>query len=180
MGCEIRRVPPGWEHPRYTEDTTKRPDVIGEYRPLHDKDYGTARAGWLDELQLWLAGKHPSQGDEDFWEYTSPPDRTYYRERKWTPEEATHFQVYETVSEGTPITPAFATKEQLAAHLASHGTDWDDGRGWSERGVRQFIKDGFAMSLVVVNGGPNSGIYEARDGYPSLDEDERRQQEKRA
>jgi hypothetical protein len=39
----------------------------------------------------------------------------------WTAEEATHFMMYETCTEGTPISPAFATIEELARYLADTG-----------------------------------------------------------
>jgi putative sterol carrier protein len=40
---------------------------------------------------------------------------------EWTAEEATHFMMYETCSEGTPISPAFSTIEELAHYLADNG-----------------------------------------------------------
>lgn len=43
MGREVRRVPPDWEHPRHTKETTTNPKTIGHYIPLHDEDYETAR-----------------------------------------------------------------------------------------------------------------------------------------
>ena len=37
-----------------------------------------------------------------------------------SPEQRTHFQYYETVSEGTPISPIFASQEALAHWLVNH------------------------------------------------------------
>lgn len=39
----------------------------------------------------------------------------------WPESERTHFQMYETTSEGTPISPALPTGEELARWLADHG-----------------------------------------------------------
>ena len=39
---------------------------------------------------------------------------------RWTPDEATHYQMYETASAGTPISPVMASVEQLANWLVEH------------------------------------------------------------
>lgn len=39
-----------------------------------------------------------------------------------SPEQRTHFQYYETVSEGTPVSPIFASQEALARWLVAHET----------------------------------------------------------
>ena len=75
--------------------------------------------------------------------------------RPYTTEEATWFQLWETVSEGTPVSPPFATKEELAEHLAKHGDDWDKSRGhggWGIERARAFVDSGWAPSLMVSNG----------------------------
>lgn len=41
------------------------------------------------------------------------------------PEEELGWCLYETVSEGTPVTPVFATPEELIDHLATVGMDYD-------------------------------------------------------
>lgn len=40
---------------------------------------------------------------------------------QWPENEATHYMMYEDTSEGTPISPAFATKEELARWLTDTG-----------------------------------------------------------
>lgn len=42
MGREIRRVPPNWEHPRYTEENAPSEQAIGGHIPLFDKTYEEA------------------------------------------------------------------------------------------------------------------------------------------
>lgn len=38
----------------------------------------------------------------------------------WSPEDRTHYQMYETCSEGTPISPVMETPEKLARWLADN------------------------------------------------------------
>jgi hypothetical protein len=150
MGREIRKVPADWQHPRWTEDDALRPSLIGKFRPLFDEDYETAAEGWIVSFKLWCEGEHPDQDPDTkyYWEQDSPPNKESYRDRKWTQEEATHFVVYETVSEGTPVTPAFATAESLIEHLATKGCDWDSGP-WDRGSAERFVKDGWAPSGIM-------------------------------
>ena len=118
----------------------------------------------MAELDLWRAGNHPDQVDycKYYWEWAgAPPDEISYRQRKWTAEEATHFQVYETVSEGKPITPAFATEAELVDHLVNSGTDWDDEpKGWPRDNAKKFVEHQHAFSMVKH---PGEGIKQVRD-----------------
>ena len=154
MGLEIRRVPPNWEHPRYTKGDANRPEDVGTYRPCYDESYEDARKKWLAELWLWLDGKHESQengysSDYDYWEYSNTPDRESYRPA--FTEEPTWFQVYETVSEGCPVTPPFATKEELVVFLYTHKDFWGQGPR-SKETAEAFINDGWVPSMVVKDG----------------------------
>ncbi len=141
MGREIRRVPKGWEHPK---------DERGHYRPLMDQSYEDAAQEWLRELADWEADKDGERsrvvaeyGDEKryWWDWSDkPPDKEYYRPA-WPPESATCYQVYETVSEGTPMSPVFETEDALL--------QWLLGQGHSELSARAFIGFGWAPSLLI-------------------------------
>jgi hypothetical protein len=165
MGREIRKVPAGWEHPR---------DENGHYRPLFDRDYETAMRTWYDELQAWLAGKfeevrlkHPDlaakpsyASDTPFSAFKDwhgrPPDPDYHRPR-WSDEQRTHYQLYEDVTEGTPLSPPFATKEELVEHLVRHGDGW--GQSISRKAAEAFVfRDGWAPSLAIVDGRMVQGV----------------------
>lgn len=122
MGREIRRVPPNLEHPRYTKDTARNQRDIGEYMPMHDETFEETSRKWKEGYAAWEAGTHESLSyyreqdrDTQYWEYDSPPDRELCRPA--FTEEPTWFQVYQTVSEGTPVTPPFATREELVEYL---------------------------------------------------------------
>lgn len=149
MGREIRRVPKGWEHPRYTEGPR-----AGQYMPLYDKDFETAAGEWKDEFLKWEAGERPDyctdeSRDLQYWEWDGgPPDRAYYRP-KWT-EAPTCYQVYQTVSEGTPVSPVFETLEELVQWLVD--------QGHSERAAQEFVKGGWAPSAVTFDGKFATGI----------------------
>lgn len=49
MGREIRRVPPNWQHPKYTaENSGIYSSRIGRYMPLYDRPYIEAITEWID------------------------------------------------------------------------------------------------------------------------------------
>ena len=56
------------------------------------------------------------------------------------------------MSEGTPVTPPFATREELIDHLVEGGDDWDRKRGrpgYSRESATAFVNAGWAPSFVV-------------------------------
>lgn len=105
MGREVRRVPPDWQHPV----EGKYPDGSPRHVPLYDgSDYET-HLRWHKKAKAEnRAGGEPLPNKRDYMPI-------------WTPGEATHYMMYETCSEGTPISPAFATPEELARWLADTG-----------------------------------------------------------
>lgn len=88
----------------------------------------------------------------------------------WKPEEATWFQMYETVSEGTPVTPPFETREELVEYLVANGCFWDQKRRarglsgdwmrcspWTREEATKFVfGDGWMPSMTVQNGEINT------------------------
>jgi hypothetical protein len=120
MSREIRRVPPSWQHPK---------DGDGNYIPLHDESYAAAASTWVHDCIAWATGTHPDliQSPElktsypFYWEWADyPPDAEQYRPH-WLPDEASAYQVYENVTEGTPVSPVFTTRESLDQWLQDHG-----------------------------------------------------------
>lgn len=181
MGREIRKVPPNYVHPVYTDKDAPNPRAVGQDRPLFDQHYDDARREWIDGLAAWEAGTHPDRAIPsepcEYWEWCgNPPDRAYYR--PWKDEEATWFQVWQTVSEGSPVSPPFATEEELIQYLAANGDFWDQNRlkeqafgfrartssGWGEAAARAFVKAGSAPSMMVINNpGERPQIIESHD-----------------
>jgi len=164
MGKEIRRIPSDWEHPKYKKEEIKYDWQKDAYHPLYDEDYDSACKQWYEEAANFKGDGicrwyHEYNGD--------PPDQAYYRNRKWTKEEAIYYQVYETVSEGTPVTPAFATKEELINYLIENGDYWDQKRGndgWERKSAEFFVNSARARSMVVIKSEEGITIKTPRDG----------------
>ncbi len=194
MGREIRRVPPNWKHP--VRDCPHSPWAGGCseakanggkcFQPLYDHDAEWAWAEWQKEYAKWIAGEHDrviaEHGEADYpkaepyrayckWNGV-PPDPEYYRP-KWDEADATWFQVYQTVSEGSPVTPPFATKDELIEYLVAYGDFWDQSRrrdgsergpaGWSREAAMAFVKSEFAPSLMTTITAEGVVISEPRD-----------------
>lgn len=161
MGREIRMVPPNWEHPRWTADDTSDRHRIGKIRPTYDQDYESAAKEWLAEL----AAFKPTEYANYYWEWAGgPPDETAYRPA--FTEEPTWFQVYETVSEGTPVTPPFATQDELIDYLVNVGemAGTQYARKFSRESATKFVKgSGYAPSMIVMHGPEGTTIREGID-----------------
>lgn len=171
MSREVRRVPPNWQHPTTEEYDPFRRRTEARKQPMYDETFAQAAAEWKAGFAKWEAGERPaycSAPELEFWEYHgAPPDREYYR--PWADEEATWFQVWETVSEGTPVTPPFATQDELVDYLVSNGDEWDERRGnggWPRTAAERFVGMGWAPSMVVVNSEAGTEVFEPRDGAP--------------
>ena len=180
MGREVRRVPVDWQHPRYTEDDTiehGRPrNWIGKFIPMMDTTFHEAVTEWHEGREAWLRGEHEYQEgamavfvkDGAWYEDEVPfPCKHIYRPEYTS--EPTAYQMYETVSEGTPTTPVFETPEKLAEYLAAHG-DYshqkypnDFGKPTYEQAMA-LIDAGSAPSLSFV---PGVGVL---DSYQSAEE----------
>ncbi len=165
MGREIRRVPVYWEHPK---------DELGNYKPMCDKDIETAGREWLDNCIAWDNGTHEDIIDDPelkmlypfFWMlYGDPPDEKTNRQKFES--EPTWFQVYETVSEGTPVTPPFSTEQKLIDYLVEYGDFWDQARGdggWSRIKAEKFVNSKLAPSFMVTISENGIDMKAARDG----------------
>lgn len=169
MGREIRRVPAGWEHPRQECKHSPWAGGCDEakmhggycYKPLYNKTYKDALAEYEAERAKW------ERGDFEL-SFGGPPDPDYYRPKFES--EPTHYQVYQTVSEGTPVTPVFATEEEMIDYLATKGTFWDQkpslvGRpargGWGRENAEAFVRGGGWMPSLVISS--NGRVMEPKD-----------------
>ena len=116
MGRELRRVPADWNHPRNDK---------GKDMPLYDNDYRTAAAKWKAGFHRWEAGDDPARkkygdGKYEYWEWCGdPPSPEFYRPA-WLEEHRTHYQMYETITEGTPVSPVMPDIESLSHWLADN------------------------------------------------------------
>jgi len=149
MGREIRRVPEGWEHP--TGDN-------GEYKPLYNQTYKEAAKEWWDGCLAWSKGEHERQNSDYvyFWDYWGAPpmeeDEVHIPEFESLPN---HYQIYETVSEGTPTSPVFKNLDFMKVWLIK--------KGYSESAAENFTKSGWVPSMIVADGVIKQGIECAED-----------------
>lgn len=170
MGREVRMVPPGWEHPR---EPGTHGDGGPRYRPLLKGPYSERLAEWDEGNRRREAGevadwsKWPEEAwkprpadmvSETYEEYAGsrPVIEDYMPE--WPEGVATMLVMYENTSEGTPISPAFATPEELARWLADNeASAFADLTATYEQWLAT-IRRGSAMSAVLTTreGGPNT------------------------
>lgn len=171
MGREIRRVPPNWEHPKREN---------GSYQPMFDRSATKSYQDWLEDFEQFKEKELKEVAKEQGYDINdpysafcdwngSPPDPDYYRP-EWDESKATWWQVYETVSEGTPVSPAFETPNELIEYLVENGDFWDqkrriEGRSrlncdpWSREAAEKFVKStGWAPTGVISNNGYQSGV----------------------
>lgn len=149
MGREIRMVPKDWQHPRYTDEDAQRQQLIGKYKPLHEGYAGAAKT-FLDIL-----AKYGLQAAIDY--YGQAPDKDDYMP-DWADSEKTHLQMYETCSEGTPISPVMATPEELAHWLADNNASAFGGMTATYEQWLRVCEGGYAPSAIMTNGKFESGV----------------------
>jgi hypothetical protein len=155
MGREIRKVPKGWEHPV---------DERGRFKPLYDRTFNEDAEEWWQDAVNWQSGKYPDWTPEDskaehrwYWTYGgNPPDPESYRPEWDRPADC--FQIYETVSEGTPCSPVFETIASMVDWMTEPidraspynlGQDWQCMQGMTREQAEAFCGRGFAPSLIV-------------------------------
>lgn len=142
MGREVRKVPADWQHPK--NETT------GYYRPLIGTSYAAAAAEFLA-----MVNEKGLQEAVDY--FGQAPDQNDYMP-DWPDAERTHLMMYEDTSEGTPISPAFLTPEELARWLADTGAS---AFGRSTATYEQWLKTcrgAWAPSMVIADGQMMNGI----------------------
>jgi len=138
MGREVRMVPANWEHPKDSRDN---------YKPLLD-GYENAMQSFAKDIEAMGLEKALEIND-------GGPRYSYYMHPEG---ERTHYMMYEDTSEGTPISPAFATPEELARWLADNGAS---AFGYMTATYEQWlstVNGKWAPSLVVTNGIMQSGV----------------------
>lgn len=164
MGREVRMVPADWQHPRY-------PDDRGRFIPLLDGDFAQADAEWSLGYAKWQEGLVESYGQNGKeWRARTPKDGPRFTEwagsrpspddymPAWPDDQKTHLMMYEDTSEGTPISPAFETPEELARWLADTGASAFGGMTASYEEWLGMCKRGWAPSMVLSSSGMQSGV----------------------
>lgn len=88
--------------------------------------------------------KYPGQRAEgEAWEPTEPPV-------------GDGWQVWESISEGSPVTPVFATAQELIQHMTTVGI-WD--HVWNRADAEKFVNElGWAPSVIIKGDGTRADI----------------------
>ncbi|AXF86671.1 hypothetical protein DTO96_102426 [Ephemeroptericola cinctiostellae] len=135
MGREVRRVPADWLHPKN--------ERTGNYKPLiNNYFYSETAEEWMTEVR-----ENGLQAALD--EYGNPPDKNDYMPM-WDENEKNHYMMYEDTSEGTPISPAFQTGEELAKWLVDSGAPYLAFQTASYDQWMHVIRGGIVMMTVTI------------------------------
>lgn len=119
----------------------------GQYQPLLDKSY-------FQMLSDWIELDWPYYKDAGEIEAVEGPYTPEYCRPAWTNDEATAYQVYEDVTEGTPISPVFQTREDLMAWLTESGMTVPQ--------AEYFIVEGWLPSMIIAGGETYFGLGTAK------------------
>lgn len=183
MGRELRMVPADWEHPRndagrhiplldrsYSEDLVRWRDVelpewLAGQRLWEDEYKIVAYDGSVRSVYDMMVDRHldcqyiPDNPTYKWWAGDKPeaPKPSDYMPA-WTEDQCTHYMMYEDTSEGTPISPAFSTAEELAWWLAATGASAFGAMTASYEEWLATIKHGSSVSLVITDGQLVSGV----------------------
>lgn len=147
MGREVREVPADWQHPVKWEPGKHWPNI---------SPYAEPKFIPLRDLDEWSTGEYREESIVDIME-----EEGLTREEAEVQHDAsvvdygdrprTHVQMYETVSEGVPVSPVFATRSELATWLVEMFA--------MDPGVAdRFVDAGNAPSMIVTSRGLQNGI----------------------
>jgi len=158
MGREIRKVPENWKHPKRVSSYSGKE----EFEPMFD-DYVRMLEYYRGEVdkfikhmtEVWKDGKtiiyDTTYTDvKEVYEYFTEDDclepptfDDYIPEGEW-------FQLFETVSEGTPLSPPFKTKDELVEWLVNNRDYWD--HQWTRPQAEGIVGSGHALSGMMTGG----------------------------
>lgn len=154
MGREVRRVPLDFDWPI---------NMIwpGFMAGVHDDDYA------------YCLGKKPDDASYDeLKEMSSHFARLIGKENAWPDcriplPEGEGWQLWETVTEGSAVSPVFGTPEELAEWLSTEGNDTSITKGTTKEEWLTFLQNhGWAPSMIV---SPARGV---QDGVRGLLEEQ--------
>jgi hypothetical protein len=163
MGREVRRVPKDWQHPKKREFNYLKNRYEEVYQPMFERSFAEAMDEWYAEWKAWERGDRPEYCSEEgsslpYWEWSGPPPDPAYYMPQWPEHERTHLMMYESTSEGTPISPAFETPEELARWLAdSNASAFGSCTATYEQWLST-CRRGWAPSAIATNGVIDSGV----------------------
>jgi hypothetical protein len=190
MGLNVRKVPADWQHPKESarpvspggprERMAYDPGAGYHWQPLHDESWRRARWRWtwewlkhhalkplayaaamfalIDPTKYKGLARYFRTSSFEEWWGGSPEPRDY--RPWWRKRGRTHLQLYETVTEGTPLSPPMPCEESLARWLSeADGRIWCGANDMSFEDWMRFLgRGGSAMSMVISGGKTYTGI----------------------
>lgn len=160
MGREVRRVPLDWQHPDgcslfdgYNAAVAEWDEGKIQWDKGFVQDYSTFPVvSWKP-----LDGVDTECRSFEEWHGERPKQEDYMPD--WSAEERTHYQMYETTSEGSPISPVKASPEELARWLADNNASAFAGMTCTyEQWLNMIVGSGSSVSAVMSNGVMTSGV----------------------
>ena len=132
---------------------------------MYDEPFSKAVKEWKKHFLTWEKGYNlelnrprTDADTEEYWEYNgNPPDHAFYRP-DWPEETRTHYQMYESVPKGTPISPPMESPEALARWLADNDANAGAGATASYEAWLRVCQSGWAPSLVLHDGVIEDGV----------------------
>lgn len=175
MGREVRMVPPDWEHPKNAAGRYM-PMLDMSYADAVREWEQEELPSWIEGERLWReeasvrnhdgtvqsiddvvaesrrrhAYRVPETPTYEWWAGPRPekPDPLFFMP-DWPAASRTHLMMYEDTSEGTPISPAFATPEELAKWLVENKADAGARGHASYEAWLRIAKGGFCPTAVI-------------------------------
>lgn len=159
MGREIRRVPENWEHPKRKDEYTGKEG----FRPMFQQDFREAYSEFEKDLKEWYREQKAFEKGKEF----KLKDKTYSKVNGNTYEDwageppvppspydympiGKWYQLFENVSEGTPLSPPFATKKELIDWLSDNEDYY--GHQWTREQAEGMIKSEYVPSMAIIDG----------------------------
>lgn len=128
----VRRVPLGYEHPKVEKFNGLQMRYVESYQPVFDAFYVPTVREWLAEWEAWQKGEHPDQREDppacsfEEWNGNGPDPDFYYPGEAWPEGAEMGICMYESVSEGTPISDVYPDtpegRRAMAEQIARNDT----------------------------------------------------------
>lgn len=114
--------------------------------------------------RLGVYGKCPAcKGSGEHW-FSEEARRRGKRWKDVRPPTGEGWQLWETVSEGSPVSPVFTTAEDLARWMASPAPDSEFSRASSYEVALRFVQRGWAPSMLSSGGVLKTGVEAIGEG----------------
>lgn len=159
MSREVRMVPKDWQHPKNGYDNFDPLFAYNENLEEEQKEWDKKKSDWDSGIYPTYADDESKELNFENWEGERPNRNNDMP--KFDSGTDTYYMMYETTTEGTPISPAFETPELLARWLSDSEANSFGSQSANYESWLRVAKGGYACSAVVIN---NNGIQSGVEG----------------